>query len=85
MKIARDMDVDVRGMTATLSQGDRITYGVTHQIKIGREDSWVKYEANSAVQEGETAEQAAERVMDHVNRTVMEAVMETVKIVEEHQ
>ena len=34
--------------------GDQITVGLTHEIVIGREHSWVKYEAHTKVRTDET-------------------------------
>ena len=51
---------------------------VTHEIKIDRESSWIRYEATSAIQ-GETSEEASARVINHVAENVMEAVLGTVE------
>lgn len=63
-----------------LRDGDKITVAVTHEIKIGGESSWVRYEATSAINE-ETSEEAAKRVIGHVNTGCMEAVESTVNAV----
>ena len=65
-----------------LVEGDRITCGITHEIMISGDKSWVKYEVNSAVRAGETAPEAMTRVIRHVNATAIEVVRETVDAVE---
>jgi hypothetical protein len=62
-----------------LREGDKITVAITHEIKIGHESSWVRYEAASAIADGETSETASERVINHVSKNVMNAVSETVE------
>jgi hypothetical protein len=54
--------------------GDSITAGVTHQIEVGRDKSWVKYEVITKVQPGEDAEDARTRAIGHVNESVDQAV-----------
>lgn len=64
-----------------LYAGDQITVGVTHEIKIGYDKSWVKYEAVTKVRPGEAAEDARTRAIGHVNVSVMDAVHKTVETV----
>jgi hypothetical protein len=64
-----------------LFAGDQITVSVTHQIEIGRDKSWVKYEAVTRLRPGEVAEDARTRAIGHVNVSVMEAVTRTVETV----
>jgi hypothetical protein len=64
-----------------LFAGDQITVSVTHQIQIGRDNSWVKYEAVTRLQPGETPSAARSRAIGHVNESVMEAVHSTVETV----
>lgn len=71
MKIARTG-------TSFLRDGDSITVAVTHEIKIGGESSWVRYEATSKVNQ-ETSEDASRRVIGLVNEGVMDAVQQTVE------
>ena len=72
----------VKGMDSyQLFQGDQIIVGVTHEITINRDRSWVKYEAKTRVRPGETAEDARTRAIGHVNVSVMEAVHQTVETV----
>jgi len=68
-----------------LSSGDQITVSVTHQIQIGRDNSWIKYEAVTKVRPGEAAEDARTRAIGHVNVSVMEAVAKTVEVVRSHR
>lgn len=71
--------------SSELSAGDQITVSVTHQIEIGRDKSWVKYEALTKVRPGEGSEDARTRAIGHVNRSVMEAVAQTVDTVRRFQ
>lgn len=61
-----------------LAEGDRIIASVSHEVKVGGEASWIKWEVNSAVREGEDTETAKTRVKGHVTATVMELVHEVV-------
>ena len=53
-----------------VSPGDTIEVGVTHEVLIGREKSWVKYGVVTKVREGETGEQASERAAIQMNEEV---------------
>jgi hypothetical protein len=64
-----------------LYSGDSITVGVTHQIEVGRDKSWVKYEATTRLQPGEAASDARTRAVGHVNESVGVAVHQTVESV----
>jgi len=64
-----------------LYTGDTITVAVTHQIEIGRDKSWVKYEATTKVRPGEAGDDARTRAIGHVNVSVMETVQQTVEAV----
>lgn len=68
-----------------LWEGDQILVGITHQIEIGRDKSWVKYEATTKVRPHEAAEDARTRAIGHVNKSVMEAVAQTVDAVRRFQ
>ena len=59
--------------SAVLTAGDRIEYGVTHEITVDGEKAWVKYGVNSSIGEGETAEQATERLVGFVNAVVVQS------------
>ena len=74
--------MDRKGTEAyQLFEGDQITVSVTHQIQIGRDNSWVKYEATTRLRPDEAAEDARTRAVGHVNESVMEAVHQTVETV----
>ena len=64
-----------------LYEGDQITCGMTHEIKVGRDKSWVKYEATTKVRPGEVAADARTRAVGHVNESVMRAVAQAVETV----
>jgi len=60
--------------------GDTITVAVTHEIKIGGESSWVRYETTTKVNQ-ETSEEASERAIGFVNQGAIKAVHDTVEAV----
>ena len=62
-----------------LFAGDQILVGVTHEITVGRDKSWVKYEATTKLRPGEVAEDARTRAVGHVNRSVMYTVNQVVE------
>lgn len=64
-----------------LFDGDQITVGMTHEIKVGYDKSWVKYEAITKLRPGEAAEDARTRAIGHVNESVMRAVAQAVETV----
>jgi hypothetical protein len=64
-----------------LYEGDQITVGTTHEITVGRDKSWVKYEAVTRVRPDELTEEARARAIGHVNESVMRAVAKTVDTV----
>jgi len=64
-----------------LFDGDQVTVGMTHEIKVGYDKSWVKYEAITKVRPGEKAEDARTRAIGHVNESVMRAVAQAVETV----
>lgn len=67
----------------SLAAGDRITVSVSHRIRIKGDESWIKYEVNTAVREGETTQEARTRAIGHVNASAMEAVHQVVDTVRE--
>lgn len=77
------MKVTNRAVTAQepLVEGDTITFSISHELKIGRESTWVKYEVMSKVRESESTESAKRRVVDHVNESVMESITKVVDAV----
>jgi hypothetical protein len=64
-----------------LFEGDQITVGTTHEIKVGYDKSWVKYEAVTKIRPGERSEDARTRAIGHVNESVMRAVAQAVETV----
>lgn len=64
-----------------LFEGDSVTVGTTHEIKVGYDKSWVKYEATTKVRPGEAAEDTRTRAIGHVNESVMRAVAQAVETV----
>ena len=78
------MKVVKRGeaVPALLFQGDRVTCSISHQLRIGREETWVRYEAQTSLQEEESQQEAAVRIVGVVNRGVLYAVDEAVAAVQ---
>jgi len=73
-------EVTTRGTEATeVYEGDQITVGITHQIEVGRDKAWVKYEAITKIRPQETSDQARTRAIRHVNASVMETIEATVE------
>lgn len=62
----------------TLQEGDRIEVGVTHELKINGDSTWVSYKVTSKVGDSEIAEAASRRVMTFVSHEVEELVKRTV-------
>ena len=65
-----------------VSPGDSIEVGVTHEVVIGREKSWVKYGVITKVREGESGEQASERAAIQMNEEVEKLIKDIVAQVE---
>lgn len=83
MKLA---DLPTTGNTATLiKSGDTIHTGITHEVYIEGDKSWIKFEATTVVGEDETGDEATLRVIQYVNESVIEAVKTAVKTVEENK
>ena len=61
--------------------GDRITVGVTHEVLIDGERSWIKYEIHTDVNEYEQLEDARARASRQLNDGVMRQIAETVETV----
>lgn len=68
-----------------LHTGDTVELSVTHQIRINGDDSWVKYGVQTKVQDDETTEEAAQRVLDHVDAFVIKACEQVAQTVERYQ
>jgi hypothetical protein len=59
-----------------LSDGDRIEYGVTHELTVDGEKAWVRFGVNASVASAETAEEATARVTKFVNAMVVQQATE---------
>lgn len=70
------------GQKPELQEGDRVDVSVTHELKIGKETSWVKYGINTAVQPGETEEDTRRRAAALVSAGVLKVVERTVSEVQ---
>lgn len=66
-----------------LAVGDRIEFGVTHELDVDGDKSWVRYGVTSQVHEGEDAFEATRRVVSFVNAAVLSAATEVAKQVME--
>lgn len=62
---------------------DSVEVGVTHQIKIDREDAWIKVSVNREVRPTETYADAIESANKVVQQKVMDVILSTVKTVNE--
>jgi len=60
-----------------------IELGVTHEIKIHGDKTWVAARVTASVGDGENPEDVRERVSEYVQGAVMSEVRATVKTVEE--
>lgn len=77
------MPATVKGIVESyvLYEGDSITCGLTHEITVGRDRSWIKYEATTKVRPDEETESARARVVGHANESAMYAVQQAVEAV----
>ena len=64
---------------------DQVEVSVTHQIKIGREDSWVKISINSGVHDNETLDSAIDRVDKVIQQKIFDVVNHTVEAVNKYE
>lgn len=60
---------------------DSVEVSVTHNIKIGREDAWVKVSINSDVQANETIDTAIDRVDSILQQKIFDVITSTVESV----
>ena len=65
-----------------LSTGDTVEVGVTHEIVIGREKSWIKFGVTTKVREGETGEDASGRASMQMQNEVATLIKDVVAQVE---
>ena len=73
----------VKRAPEVLFEGDKITVAVTHQAVINGDDTWVRYEAQSSVQPGESAVEAEQRMVTHVAEASIRATVEAAKAVQQ--
>ena len=60
---------------------DSVEVSVTHNIKIGREDAWVKVSINTDVQPNETIDTAIDRVDSIIQQKIFDVITNTVESV----
>jgi len=61
---------------------DRVSVGVTHQVRIGREDAWIKLQVDTDVNINEDTEDAVDRANQVIQRKIFEVITSTVEAVE---
>jgi hypothetical protein len=67
-----------------LYEGDSVEVSVTHEVKIGKETSWIKYGVHTKVQSGETEEAARNRAAELTASGALKVVEKTVKSVQSY-
>jgi hypothetical protein len=68
--------LDEQDSIQPLHSGDRIEYGVTHELSVDGDKAWVRYGVTSTLSEGESVEAANRRVTEFVNAVVMQSATE---------
>jgi hypothetical protein len=68
-----------------LYQGDSILVGMTHEISVGRDKSWIKYEATTKIRPGEVSDEARSRAIGHVNQSIVRLVETAVEQIRSHR
>lgn len=68
-----------------LEPGDVITRSVSHQVKVGRDESWSKAEMSYVVKAVDNTETIEQEITDHVLNEVLELAMKTSKQMEENK
>lgn len=66
-----------------LVAGDTIEYGVSHEIKVDGDGSWVSLKVTTVVREGEDADEAYHRVEHYLTEKMRAAVAQTVRNIQE--
>lgn len=64
---------------------DRVEVGITHQVRIGREDSWIKLSVALDRTDNETIDDAIYRASSIANQRVLNIVEQTVKSVQDFE
>lgn len=80
------MSVTIKGIRtpeSRLNDNDMIEVGVSHQLKINGDESWVSYKVATKVRVGESADDATKRALEQVSVAMRTAVEHTVREVEE--
>jgi acyl-ACP thioesterase len=60
---------------------DQLTAGITHEVVIDGEKSWIKLEYTTEIMSGETPEIARERAHSFVDDGVLKSIQQTVETV----
>ena len=64
-----------------LNEGDTVTCGITHEIKIGGEKSWVNYAVTRKVPAQVPADEFTQSLQSHVDQQVIQNITQTVTTV----
>lgn len=66
----------------TLNEGDEIEVGVSADVKINGDGTWITFKAKSKVGKGESGTEAHERVLSYVQESFETTVMKVVEQVQ---
>ena len=66
----------------TLNAGDQIEVGVSADVKINGDGTWITFKAKSEVGQGESGAEAHERVLSYVQESFEKTVMSVVEQVQ---
>lgn len=64
---------------------DSVEVGVTHQVRIGKEDSWIKLSVALDRTDNETIDETIYRASSIANKRVLNIVEQTVKSVQDFE
>ncbi len=64
---------------------DSVEVSVTHQVKIGREDAWIKVGVHTEVIDGETLDSAVDRADKVIQSKIFEVIDHTVEAVNSYE
>ena len=81
-KITIKSKTETESRKSDLNEGDIVEFGVSHELKINGDASWVSFKAATKVRPGEHADEASARVNAYVQRSMSKAVEATVSEVE---
>lgn len=68
-----------------LEPGDVITRSVSHQVKVGRDESWSKAEMSYVIKTNDDLTTIEQEITDHVLDEVFDLAMKTSKQMEENK